>query len=322
MLANRSVLTGSNSNHHPREGYINSNSNSSSLMLASAVGNVPRPPVPMVKNERKRAFESARFYSECFMNGVRPNEAELAAKAVNDRYQKWWIAATYSGNGGEEGEPREKRRKRNLTSCSVPDVSVSDKPVEWSNNLESVGPVLMSEDEITVSSASRSGQSSSSDNEEGTCPIRGITMGAQVSSHNVSEAKKGIIHIMHESGGDTSHPEFRSHLNILTSYYASRGRDARWTSRNRLPVDLDGMWMMLSKPTFSECRGRNDRGDPLYSLGRLSFDMFRPSGLIASMEGVFNSIQPTKSHLKVCFPSTLRDKVDSRDKSPRLRNYE
>ena len=47
---------------------------------------------------------------------------------------------------------------------------------------------------------------------------------------------------------------------------------------------------MLTKPTYLDCLGVNARGDPMYTLGRMSFEMFRPGDLVLSVDAVFNPV--------------------------------
>lgn len=53
---------------------------------------------------------------------------------------------------------------------------------------------------------------------------------------------------------------------------------------------LEGQWFTLTKPTYLDCLGFNDDGNPMYTLGRMSFEMFRPGNLVLSIEAVFNPI--------------------------------
>ena len=53
----------------------------------------------------------------------------------------------------------------------------------------------------------------------------------------------------------------------------------------------EGTWLTLTKPTFFGCVGENDQGDPMYTLGRMTFDMFQPSGLVCSLQGNFNAVE-------------------------------
>jgi len=62
------------------------------------------------------------------------------------------------------------------------------------------------------------------------------------------------------------------------------------SSRSSNSKKLEGQWFTLTKPTYPDCLGFNDDGDPMYSLGRMSFEMFRPGDLVLSIDAVFNPV--------------------------------
>jgi hypothetical protein len=66
------------------------------------------------------------------------------------------------------------------------------------------------------------------------------------------------------------------------------GWDARYPKNNERK--LEGMWLTLSKATFFVSLGENGSGDPMYTLGRLAFDMFLPTQLVCSLQGNFNPV--------------------------------
>jgi hypothetical protein len=43
-------------------------------------------------------------------------------------------------------------------------------------------------------------------------------------------------------------------------------------------------WSTISKTTFTECKGENENGETRYSLGRISFDLYKPIGLSCSID--------------------------------------
>jgi hypothetical protein len=51
-----------------------------------------------------------------------------------------------------------------------------------------------------------------------------------------------------------------------------------------------GLWITLSKPKFSGTLGKNKDKQYMYTLGQMSFDMFRPSDLAMSIQGMFNPV--------------------------------
>lgn len=77
---------------------------------------------------------------------------------------------------------------------------------------------------------------------------------------------------------------------------------------------LDGQWFTLTKPTYTDCLGFNDDGDPLYRLGRMSFEMFFPGDLICAIQAVFNPIikvvpPSSKGPSSFSVPKTLQEEV-------------
>ena len=78
--------------------------------------------------------------------------------------------------------------------------------------------------------------------------------------------------------------------------------------------NLDGQWFTLTKPTYTDCLGFNDDGDPLYRLGRMSFEMFFPGDLICAIQAVFNPIMnvvppSSKGPSSISVPKTLQEEV-------------
>jgi hypothetical protein len=67
-----------------------------------------------------------------------------------------------------------------------------------------------------------------------------------------------------------------------------------------------------SKPTYIDVKGRSGVGQYMYLLGGMSFDMFRPAGLVCSLQGTFNTIHaidPKSEELPVFIPRSLRKEV-------------
>lgn len=94
--------------------------------------------------------------------------------------------------------------------------------------------------------------------------------------------------------------------------------------------NLDGQWFTLSKPTYTGCLGFNDDGDPLYRLGRMSFEMFFPGDLICAIQAVFNPIMnvapsSSKGPSSISVPKTLEEEVQlalEKDSSVVLKTYQ
>lgn len=121
-------------------------------------------------------------------------------------------------------------------------------------------------------------------------------------------ARDGLLLALSAAGGSTDGPDFRHCLSVLHEHYRRSGFDARTATQA-----FAGTWLALTRPVFADCLGDNDRGDPLYTLARMSFGMFRPSNLVCSLQGNFNCIEPTT--VDGVPPSVLRDEIPSDDEA-------
>lgn len=132
--------------------------------------------------------------------------------------------------------------------------------------------------------------------------------------------------------------ERRQHVNSLQNIELIL---KRWMGDNTLPnpsifnkyisnENLDGQWFTLTKPTYTGCLGFNDDGDPLYRLGRMSFEMFFPGDLICAIQAVFNPIMnvappSSKGPSSISVPKTLQEEVQralEKDSDVVLKTYQ
>lgn len=136
---------------------------------------------------------------------------------------------------------------------------------------------------------------------------------------SIEKAKQALLAELARSGGDTTTPVFHEFVDILQRWYASADSDVR-----RIADTFDGSWKSLNKPSFSECLGRNDDGDYKYTLGRIAFDTFRPTGVVCSIKGVYNLIRPlqTSDTDSSNRPQSTPSRLLPESKSKNLRIYE
>lgn len=129
-------------------------------------------------------------------------------------------------------------------------------------------------------------------------------------------AKRAFLQDLAQSEGDTSTESFHRALDNLI--LASGEEGLKFDARAKLPKSsdkspqLDGMWLSLSKPMFSDCLGFNSRNEPLYTLGRMAFDIFKPSRLVCSLQGTFNPVHrldPKDVARLECIPTCFRDEI-------------
>jgi hypothetical protein len=103
--------------------------------------------------------------------------------------------------------------------------------------------------------------------------------------------KQDLLQELAISGGDVTTPRFTEILDQLIKLYKPSHFDARIkTRRDNLRSHLGGMWINLSKPNFPGCIGKNADNEYMYTLGHMSFDMFRPTNLVCSIQGAFNPV--------------------------------
>jgi hypothetical protein len=131
-------------------------------------------------------------------------------------------------------------------------------------------------------------------------------------------AKDDLLHALAISGGDVDTSAFQQALAPLARHHAETGWDACGSDGIYSNYDgarrLEGMWLTLSKASyFGQLGTTPDGGDPMYTLGRMSFDMFRPTQLICSLQGNFNPVRVVDSEerarlMEQC-PTSLREEI-------------
>jgi hypothetical protein len=271
---------------------------------------LPRPIAPFAKRERKRALTNATYYSECCLHRINPLQADTAAMDAQSRFDKWWVQAKFQGLLTSSND----NRNFNSSTRTNAQLSASKKQRVDEAPENNVNTTLALLEKNTFYSSTISVGS-----------VTGFSLSSQTKNDSVLAAKRIMISNLQESGGDIDTPVFLQCLDVLHLSYASKGWDARWTSCQQ-PVILDGNWLTLSKPTFSECIGRNQRGEYQYTLGRMAFDMFRPTHLKCFITGTYNWIQQEDASAKTpgrphSIPRRLRQ-VGSNNDAPLVRNYE
>jgi len=316
------------------------------LTLDSAVSPLLSSPItPFQKSDRKKAHTSAMYYSECFLKGVTPKDADNAASDIQGRYNKWWVQSGFheraeSGGEGTSEPDRERRDASRFDVFSADDSTEGPSSTKRSHRISDVdqaskvagrkrmrrrGGIRDMIQDNTVDphdQADRSVTSVTVDDEyfrsklatssHDDFPIRSIPNLSNVSRTEIVALRDELVDELKASGGDTDSASFQSKLAILTSFYLSSNNDARSVHGHASAFDLDGTWLTLTKPTYHDAKGRNEIGQYVYALGRMSFDMFRPTGLVCSIQGTFNTIHainPASEQLPMHIPRPLRREV-------------
>jgi hypothetical protein len=110
-------------------------------------------------------------------------------------------------------------------------------------------------------------------------PLGGLRLSDQ-NQLSIQEVKKRLFREIASSGGDTATAGFQAALDMLTKLYDptkfdARKKPSRSSTRSSIqkdqPLQLEGMWITLSRTNFSECLGQNPMDEYMYTLGRMSF---------------------------------------------------
>jgi hypothetical protein len=129
----------------------------------------------------------------------------------------------------------------------------------------------------------------------------------------VQQARDNALQALAVTGGDAESEYFKANVDPLEKYFTKQDLDTRL--RVVSTTSIDGMWLTLSKPNFFGCLGNNENGDPMYTLGRMSFDMFSPTNLVCSLQGNFNPVEVVteeeRSAMLHLVPKSLREEVES-----------
>ena len=91
---------------------------------------------------------------------------------------------------------------------------------------------------------------------------------------NLLLAKRSFLQELARSGGDTSEsaPDVQKALaNLLAVDHGQLSSKPVAPSSTSTSQLLEGMWVSLSKPIHTDCKGVNESKEYLYSLGRMSF---------------------------------------------------
>jgi len=124
----------------------------------------------------------------------------------------------------------------------------------------------------------------------------------------LQQTKTSLLHALQMTGGDVTTEPFLHALKRLRGLYKRSGLDCRRavTGGGNSPTaeaatanaataespsaHLEGMWLTLSRPNYHDCLGLNPQREYMYTLGRMSFGMYRPTNLVCSVQGVFNPV--------------------------------
>ncbi len=135
--------------------------------------------------------------------------------------------------------------------------------------------------------------------------------------------KRDLLSTLGKDERDTESPLFTSALASLQSVYRAKlkmlgiepdinCRKGCTTAQYTKNENIDGTWVSVSRPTYQSCLGTNSDGEKLFSLGRMSFDIYKPSNLICSIQKQYNTVSSVgdREELPPYIPDYLKEQAD------------
>lgn len=146
------------------------------------------------------------------------------------------------------------------------------------------------------------------------------------SADKIEKERDDILRVLAINDGDAESDDFKAKIDPLEKFFFGKKIDTRTmpdhphcdalaSSVSPAPESINGTWLTLSKPNYFGKLGENDNGDPMYTLGRMSFDMFSPTNLVCSLQGNFNQVEIVNEDDRKAMlervPKKLREEVEN-----------
>ena len=109
--------------------------------------------------------------------------------------------------------------------------------------------------------------------------------------NSINECKSSLKQILHRHQGDTSHPQVQDIVSKLLFLATDEKTNVEQSDTITNPGKYTGRWRTISSPPFP---GRLDDvdGKAAYTLGRMSFNLFRPNKIVCIVEDIVNVVEP------------------------------
>lgn len=100
-----------------------------------------------------------------------------------------------------------------------------------------------------------------------------------------------LVDALLSTQGDVTDKRFLQAVDILSKMYSSEHNKSKALADEAVQAHLNGTWVSLSKPSYSGCLGKNDFNEYIYTLGKMSFNMFKPGNLKCSVQHTLNNVK-------------------------------
>ncbi|KAL7550678.1 hypothetical protein ACHAWF_013895 [Thalassiosira exigua] len=115
-----------------------------------------------------------------------------------------------------------------------------------------------------------------------------------------SDAKEAFKRLLLKHDGDGAHPEVKEALDVLVELAAKERADDDGDASPEWSPALDadanrGRWRSITTPPFPGKLPDDDAGRSRYTLGRMSFGMFKPTKAVCAVDDIVNVVEPRGS---------------------------
>jgi len=232
---------------------------------------------------------AGNFFAECCIMGIPPTEAQTAASKCKDTFHSWWRGKRFQKNDCNNSTSGCKRKR-------APD---------------NIAPVV-SENEIDDENIEKKRRHDH-------LPLENRN------STRCNDIKRMILDLLQNNNNSsydyTTDQKFIDAVDVLEKHYRGLNMDVRFDYGSI----LDGTWVNVTPPKYQESLGQTLYGDEMFTLGRMSFDMFSPKDLVCSIQKVYNEILPLEDDPLVYFPEgipkSLKKALQKSEAKEKLRVY-
>ncbi|KAL7486129.1 hypothetical protein ACHAW6_011730 [Cyclotella cf. meneghiniana] len=141
--------------------------------------------------------------------------------------------------------------------------------------------------------------------------------------YEIKTAKIKLLASLEVDCPGIDNPDFLAALATLEKLYQSQmpstamSRPSKKAKKGLSYIEqhtsMDGTWLMISPPSYPSCLGVNENGERMFTLGRMTFDMFHPADLICTIQQQLNIIKTVHKDetLPIYIPPSLRQEVEN-----------
>lgn len=108
-----------------------------------------------------------------------------------------------------------------------------------------------------------------------------------------AEAKEAFKRVLIEHKGEGSHPDVQLALDDLVRLAAEeRGEGGEWSPASSAEPN-GGRWRSITTPPFpGKLPEEDEAGRTRFTLGRMSFGLFKPKAMVCAVEDILNIVEP------------------------------